>query len=105
MQIVSGAFGNLPQKRAVHPVYDRAVQFSWSVKPHVVLIEIRDKNVLYLKIPPRVKQRQGIVKTLERSGTQMKPQIARRVLQNILKLRGAERCRKGRLRQVFQAYQ
>src|SRR5215469_10313768 len=75
MQIVACAVRDLAQQRAVHPVHDRTVEFSWTVKSHTVIGQIRDENVLHLQIAARMEQRQRISKTFQRAGTEMESQL------------------------------
>lgn len=63
MQVVATALGDLSQERAVDPVYNRAVQFPWTMEPHTVVVELCHKNIQHLQRAPGMKQRQRIAKT------------------------------------------
>ena len=75
MHVVSGLRADFGQQRAIDPVYDRSIHFTGPAKQLAVVLQLRDKNVLHLKIAARMKQRNCINETLECAGAQMESLI------------------------------
>ena len=86
MDVVTGLFSNFGQERAVHPVYDRSVHFSGSAEHSRILVEIGDEDVLNLQVSPRMKKRNRVDETFQRSGAQMESLIRRRTGDEVFQL-------------------
>ena len=105
VHVVSGAFPDFAKQCTVHPVHDGAIQFSRSVKPQPVFVEVGDENVLHLQEAARMKERKRVVKAFERAGTQMKTHVAGSLRQYILKLRSAQVAGNGDAGQVVEVHE
>src|SRR6266849_2507753 len=69
--VVARAFRGLAQQNTIHPVHDRAVQLSRSVKSQPVLVQVGNENVLDLQVAAGAEQRKRVAETFQRSGSQM----------------------------------
>ena len=81
VDVVSGPRADGAQQRAVHPDHERAVQLARPLERLAVLVHRGDEDVLHLKIPARVQQRQGVGEALGRAARDVKPDIVGRFRQ------------------------
>ena len=86
MHVVPRARPDGAQQGAVDPGDERAVELPWALEALPVFVHGGHEDIMHLQIPARVEQRQGIREALGGSPREMKPDVIRRGIQQIVEV-------------------
>src|SRR6266853_2689027 len=64
VDVVAGAGADGAQQGAVHPRYQRSIQFARPAESLAVFVHVLDEDILHLEIPTRVEERQRVREAL-----------------------------------------
>src|SRR6185369_10330098 len=102
VHVVTGAGADGAEQGAVHPAHDGAVQLARAAEAVPILVHRGHEDVLHLKVPARMEERQRVDEALGGAARDVKAHILGCAREEVLEMTLIEPRRQRRLRQVVE---